>query len=309
MLRPLLARCALAALIPTALPASPPRATAGEPVFTFAPADGLVLERDYRMEAVTTLGDKAISQVSLRTVRRLTYTRTGEGWRIASVPLELEFGSGLRTGENKLSELLVNQAYTLVLDAQGRIERVEGFDNLAEEAARILEGEAIPAASDFFQAEVQRERVRNQYEQRYGMLINEAAVAGEQYQRTATQQLPGGSNRTMEIVRAARVEEVKKADDGARVATVRYAETSEAGALVELLNKRMEEAAETAESKLEAFRFTERGRLQVEAGTLVPLRSEALKVVRTRLEEPIQGEHVFTRTEKVSEAYRVVEPE
>ncbi len=120
------------------------------------------------METLIRVNDQIEQSQQTQSSRWWEIRRHEEGWKIHSSSEGFQLSGDRQALESILERVLMDSRYTLFLDQEGRLETVEGFEDLKERLSKAIPGELGESAEMLFNEANQRWRVKNDWENEYG---------------------------------------------------------------------------------------------------------------------------------------------
>lgn len=138
-----------------------------ETTYRFAPEPGRYL-RHFQAEIVITINDQVRQSQQTESVRQWDIQKKDDGWSIHSSNRQFSTSGERNSVESMLERIVMESEYTLFLNAEGRLQLIEGFEDLKERLLQALPKELESSAGVLFIKENQLWRVGNDWENEYG---------------------------------------------------------------------------------------------------------------------------------------------
>lgn len=159
--------------------------------FTFGPTDGLSYAVTITSKRTRTMGAKNVTEDAIVTAH-VNIHRTRHGWSIIMRPKDVLLKRDGAVIQDPLGHMLANTTVTYVLDREGRLLEVSGFENVEE---RILEEVPMAMSSQagrMFDSTFFENRERAEWNNRIGDFVGMQTYIGETFEHEDTFDLHTG---------------------------------------------------------------------------------------------------------------------
>lgn len=183
---------ALAALLLASFPA--PRAAAETVTFHFAPPDGtnyvqtLITVREKHLEGVTDQTDRSEAKTAV------SIKRSGDEYLIAATPLSNTMTRDGKAVQDPISALLHGLSITHVIDANGQVKEIRGYETLAERMSKGLPPEIVKALAPLLNEKTMVARETAEWNGRIGEFAGKTITIGEPTDTEVPFRLPSGES-------------------------------------------------------------------------------------------------------------------
>lgn len=233
---------------------------------TFAPPQGEA-RREYRMAAQTTLDGAPALSTLVQTVRQLRIRSTRHGWEIQSVPQDMRIDGLIPELDRKIQEMLLSQAFTLNLHADGSLRSVNGFDKLEGEVRHLIPAPMRKTVASVLNPQTQRQRVAAHWETELAWLIGKELSPGQTF--IQEREILHDGNTRLDFHQESTITAIEQVEDKTLI-TVNFSSRASPG---EPLRP----------GPLRALNITETGWRTLDAATGMPREEEATRIITMTL--------------------------
>jgi len=175
-------------------------ASTGERIkFTFAPEDKVSFVQKITTTKESDVGGKAKLKDESITTSKITITKTETGWEVNAQPTGI---SMFRNGEeinDPIASLMSNAKVTYILDRNGNVLDIKGYEEYVEEISRKIDPEKLKRYASVLNVDVLKAKEIAEWKGRVGDFAGMEAGLGETQDANVPYQLPDGSTITYSI--------------------------------------------------------------------------------------------------------------